>query len=63
MWTMAILEQYFFIIYSPRIHVDDGYSRTVSFYHLCEFVDDGYSHSIFLSSILHEFMWTMATLK
>ena len=66
MWTMATLEQHLFIIYSPRIHVDDSYSQIASFYHLfstnsCE--RWLFSNSIFLSSILHEFMWTMAILE
>ena len=66
MWTMATLEQHLFIIYSPRIHVDDSYSQIASFYHLFSMNSCGWwllSNSIFLSSILYEFMWTMATLK
>ena len=65
MWTVA-LEQHLFIIYSLRIHVDDGYSQIASFYHLFSMNSCGWwllSNSIFLSSILHEFMWTMVTLE
>ena len=65
-WTMATLKQYFFIIYSPRIHMDDSYPRTASFYYLFSTNSCGrwlLSNNIFLSPILHKFMWTMATFE
>ena len=63
-WTMATLKQYFFIIYSPRIHMDDSYPRTASFYYLFSTNSCGrwlLSNNIFLLSILHEFMWSSRT--